>query len=109
MGEHAPWPVLLMIRELDYGGTERQFAEIAKGLDRTRFTPHIGCFITEGLIGEELRKLDIPIVQFRISSLASPAVLSAAFEMRRYVRRHGIKLVHTFDVPATLFGVFAGR
>ena len=34
MGEHAPWPVLLMIRELDYGGTERQFAEIAKGLDK---------------------------------------------------------------------------
>src|SRR5258705_13445956 len=90
-----PWPILLMIRELDYGGTERQFAEIAKGLERSRFTPHIGCFITEGLIGDELRTLDIPIVQFPVSSMLSPSVLVAAARMGRYVRRHRIRLVHT--------------
>jgi glycosyltransferase involved in cell wall biosynthesis len=29
--------------------------------------------------------------------------------MAQYIKRHQIELVHTFDVPATIFGVFAAR
>src|SRR5882724_6013950 len=109
MSERKPWPVLLLIRELDYGGTERQLTEIAKGLDRSRFTPHVGCFLPEGICGRELRDLEIPIAVFPVRSLASPSTLGAARDLFRYVKRQKIQLVHTFDVPATLFGVFAAR
>ena len=34
----APTSVLLMVRELNLGGTERQLAELAKALDRDRLT-----------------------------------------------------------------------
>jgi glycosyltransferase involved in cell wall biosynthesis len=98
-----------MIRELDYGGTERQLTEIAKGLDRSRFTPHVGCFLPEGICGRELRELEIPIAVFPVRSLASPSTLQAARDMFRYVKRHDVQLVHTFDVPATIFGIFAAR
>src|SRR3954466_6590467 len=109
MSQRKPWPVLLIIRELDYGGTERQLTEIAKGLDRSRFTPHVGCFLPEGMCGRELRELEIPIAVFPVRSLASASALVGAREMFRYVRRHAIQLVHTFDVPATIFGVLTAR
>src|SRR5580704_11650165 len=56
------WPVLLMARELDLGGSERQMTVIAKALDRTRFEPYVGCFRPAGLRGAELRAAQVPIV-----------------------------------------------
>ena len=54
------WPVLLMARELDFGGSERQMTEIAKTLDRSRFEPHVGCLRPEGLRGRELQAAGVP-------------------------------------------------
>ena len=41
-------PVLLMVRELGIGGTERQLVETARFLQRERFTPHVGRFRPDG-------------------------------------------------------------
>lgn len=105
----GPRPVLLMIRELNLGGTERQLTEIAKAFDRTRFQPHVGCFRPTGPHAEELAAAGVPVVQFPVHSFTSPKVLLAARDMGRYLREHGIELVHTFDTPANLFGVFTAR
>jgi glycosyltransferase involved in cell wall biosynthesis len=102
----APIPVLLMVRELNLGGTERQLAETAKALDRSRFDPRVGCFRPTGLRGDELRAAGVPIVQFPVPSLAS---LTGAVRIVRYIREQGIRLVHTFDTPANLYGVPAAR
>ena len=104
-----PWPVLLMARALEAGGSERQMREVAKALDRARFEPHVGCFHREGAGGGELEAAGVPIAHFSISSFLSPRVVSGAFELARYVRRHKIRLIHTFDYPATVFAVPAGR
>lgn len=102
----APVPVLLMVRELNLGGSERQMAEIAKALDRSRFDPRAGCFRPAGLRGEELRAAGVPIVQFPVPSLAS---LKGALRISAYIREQGIRLVHTFDTPANIYGVPAAR
>ena len=104
-----PIPVLLVVRELDLGGSERQLAEIAKALDRTRFDPHVGCFRPDGIRGRELREAGVPIVQFAVRSFRQPSVVTAARHLGEYVREHGIRLVHSFDVPSTLFAVPAAR
>jgi glycosyltransferase involved in cell wall biosynthesis len=98
-----------MIRELGLGGSERQAAAMALALDRARFEPHVGCFRPDGPRGDELRSAGIPIVQFPVRSLYKPSTLAAARLMRRYIKAHDIRLVHTFDVPTTLFGVPAAR
>jgi hypothetical protein len=67
----APIPVLLMVRELNLGGSERQMAEIAKALDRSRFDPRAGCFRPAGLRADDLRAAGVPIVHFPVPSLAS--------------------------------------
>jgi glycosyltransferase involved in cell wall biosynthesis len=105
----APLRVLLMSYWLEAGGTERQLAETARALDRARFDPHVACFHPEGLCADDLRAEGVPVVKFPVRSFASPSTLGAALVMRRYLRQHGIDLVHTYDVPATIFGVPAAR
>lgn len=104
-----PWPVLLMARALEAGGSERQLREIAKALDRSKFQPHAGCFRPEGDGRRELEAAGVPVAHFPVASFRSPGAVSGAFQLARYVRRHNIRLVHTFDYPATVFTVPAAR
>lgn len=102
----APVPILLMVRELNLGGSERQMAEIAKALDRSRFDPRVGCFRPGGVRGDELQAAGVPIVQFPVPSLAS---LRGAFRISAYIRENGIRLIHTFDTPTNLYAVPSAR
>jgi L-malate glycosyltransferase len=101
-----PTPILLMSRQLSYGGTEKQIAEVAKGLDRDRFEAHVGCFVSGGMRADELAAAGIPIVPFDVCSFKSPSAISAARQMGHYIRQKHIEIVHTFDVPTDVFGVF---
>jgi len=103
------WPVLLMAYELNQGGSERQMTEIAKSLDRSRFEPHVGCFRPAGLRGRELKDAGVPIVHLPVRSFASPSAISGAWQLARYIRRHKIRLVHTYDYPLTVFAVPVAR
>jgi len=102
-------PVLLLARELDLGGSERQMTEIAKTLDRSRFDPHVGCFRPQGIRNAELAAAGVPIVQFPVDSFASFRALSAAWILGSYIRQHRIRLVHTFDYPLTVFAIPVAR
>jgi glycosyltransferase involved in cell wall biosynthesis len=51
----------------------------------------------------------VPIVQLAVHSFRHPSALAAARHLGAYVREHGIRLVHSFDVPSTLFTVPAGK
>ncbi len=104
-----PWPVLLLARELDLGGSERQLTEIAKTLDRSRFDPLVGCFRPHGIRAAELAAGGVPIVHFPVDSLASLGALWEASKLSRYIRRRRIRLVHAFDYPLTLFAVPVAR
>lgn len=105
----APVPVLLMVRELGIGGTERQLTEIARGLDRSLFAPHVACFRAAGFRAEELRAAGVPLVRLPAGSLMRPSTLAGAFHFGRYLRQHKIQLVHTYDTPMNLLGVPTAR
>src|SRR5450631_110515 len=101
-------PILLMVRELDQGGVERDVAKIAMHMDRSRYLPHVATFIPRGFRYEELRAADIPILHLPVTSVRSPSVVGNILKFRRYVRDHGIQLVHSYD-PSGIFGAIAGR
>jgi L-malate glycosyltransferase len=103
------WPVLLLARELDLGGSERQMTEIAKTLNRSRFSPHVGCFRPQGIRSAELAAGSVPIVHFPVDSFTSFGALAQAGKLGNYIRRNKIRLVHTFDYPLTLFAVPVAR
>ena len=104
-----PVPVMLMVRELGLGGSERQLTEIALRLNRSRFEPHVGCFHPAGFRGEELARAGVPVERFPVRSFLHPSSLTAAVHLGRYVERHRIQLVHSFDTPMNLFGVVSAR
>jgi glycosyltransferase involved in cell wall biosynthesis len=104
-----PYPILLMARALDVGGTERQLAEIAMSLDRSRFSPHVGCFRPEGMRWQELQRAGVPLFHIPVTTFRAPSTLCAVARLGGYLRERSIQLVHTFDPPANLFGVPAAR
>jgi len=104
-----PIPILLMARELNIGGTERQLAETVKALDRTRFDPRVGVFFNGGIRYDDLRAAGVPLIEFPVRSFRKPSVLQVAASLRRYIRQEGIALVHTFDPPLNAFGAPVAR
>jgi L-malate glycosyltransferase len=103
------WPVLLLSRALDMGGSERQLTEIAKSLDRSKFDPAVGCFRQEGVRVAELAEAGVPIAQFPVMSFASAGAISGAWRFVRYVRENKIRVIHTFDYPSTVFAIPLAR
>ena len=104
-----PSRILLMARELNLGGSERQMTETARFLDRKRFDPRVGCFLPAGLRGEELRAAGVPVVHFPIHSYKSASAISGARQLIRYIRDEKIDLVHTFDYPLNVFAIPVAR
>ena len=102
-------PVLLMVRELGIGGSERQLVETALFLPRDRFVPHVGCFRPEGLRRSDLDAANVPVLHLPIYSFKSPSFAKAAAQLMRYIRQHGIQVVHSFDAPLNAFAVPVAR
>jgi glycosyltransferase involved in cell wall biosynthesis len=98
-----------MVRELGIGGTERQAAATALALDRRVFEPYVAAFHAHGFRAEELRDAGIRVLQLPVSSLRGSSAIKNAFVLGRYIRRHGIDLVHTFDAPMNLYGTLVAR
>ena len=94
-----PIPILLMVRELDIGGCENDLTKVAVGIDRTRFEPHVGCLFARGIRVPQLQSANVPILELPVRGLLSPSWLTGGRMLRRYIRDHGIHLVHTFDAP----------
>ena len=98
-----------MARELGIGGTERQLVQMALTIDRSRFEVHVGCFFADGFRAPALRAAGIPIAEFPVRSFMRWSAVDGAIRMRRYLKAHGIQIVHTFDVPGDVFGVPVAR
>jgi glycosyltransferase involved in cell wall biosynthesis len=98
-------PVLLLVRELGVGGTERQLVETARFLQRERFVPHVGCFRPEGPRRVDLERAGVPMLHLPVHSLLSPVVFSGASRLIHYIHQHRIQVVHAFDAPMNIFAV----
>ncbi|MGH9591508.1 MAG: glycosyltransferase, partial [Bryobacteraceae bacterium] len=100
---------LLMAGELGAGGSERQLTETARALDRALFHLHVACFRPDGMRRRELEDAGVSVLALPVRSLYKSSALLGALQLRRYLRDHRIRLVHTFDTPTNLFGVPVAR
>ncbi|MFN0100920.1 MAG: hypothetical protein ACKV2U_02400 [Bryobacteraceae bacterium] len=72
---------------------------------RDGYQTHVGCVDPTGIRGDELRAGGVPVVSFPIRTLVSPRTAWQGLRLAAYIQRHGIELVHSFDVPMNVFGV----
>jgi glycosyltransferase involved in cell wall biosynthesis len=106
--DQMPVPVLLMVRELDQGGVERDVAKIATHLDPARFTPHVASYFRHGMRYEELNARGIPMLHIPVRAVLETGTLTQAWRLRQYLRLHNIRLLHSYDVSG-IVGVPVGR
>ncbi len=94
-------PVLLTVRELDQGGVERDVAKIATHL-LPPFQAHVASYYDHGMRYEELKSAGVPMLHLNLESVLSRAAIPAARTLRKYIREHSFRVVHSYDVSGVL-------
>ena len=92
--------VLLLIDEMEVGGSQRQVAAIASGLDRRRFEAHVGYFRRSSHFVELLRAEGIPVYAI---PKRSPIDLGFVWRLFRLLRSGQYDVVHCFSFTAELW------
>jgi glycosyltransferase involved in cell wall biosynthesis len=92
-----------------FGGTERQFANLAGRLDRARFEPRFGCMMRWGHFLGEIEAQGIPVSEYRVRSLWKPPALARQLGLAADMRRDRIEIVHSYNFYANVFAVPAAR
>jgi glycosyltransferase involved in cell wall biosynthesis len=101
--------LLKMLTSFQIGGTERQVANLALGIDSSRFDLHLACLRNKGELLEDLEPLRVPRPVFEIGSLYSPKTLRQAIRLARYIKGHLIQIVHSYGFYPNVFAVPAAR
>src|SRR5579862_4481834 len=98
--------VFLMIESFETGGSERQFATLARSLDPACFRLNLGCIRQRGAFVQGLGELP----QFRLGgSLYGPQSWRARWRLARHLRNHGIAVAQAFDFYSNLTLIPAAR
>jgi glycosyltransferase involved in cell wall biosynthesis len=88
-----------MTNTFETGGSERQFAVLARHLNRQRFQVHLGCIRRDGPFVEQFP--DVP--EFRLGgSLFGWRSLRTRLRLRAHLRRHHVQVAHAFDFYTNL-------
>ena len=102
-------PVLYLIEHLRQGGSERYVAELVRSSRETGVEAHVGCFSEGGIFYDEIRNAGIPLRAYPLKSLYHPDAIRTIRSLSSYIRRHRIRIVHTFQPNANVLGTFVGR
>lgn len=76
----------------------------ALSLDRRLFTPHVA-YVEDGFRADELRRGGIALLQLPLRSYINRTAWESAVMLRRYIREHRIRMVHTFDHSISIFAI----
>jgi len=101
--------LLQMLTNFHIGGTERQVANLALGIDSSHFDLHLGCLRHSGELLAELETLRVPRSEFRIGSLYSPKTFWQGIRLAHYVRRNLIQIVHSYGFYPNVFTIPVAR
>src|SRR5579872_4419642 len=101
--------LLQMLTNFHIGGTERQVANLALGIDPARFDLHLACLRNSGELLTELEVLQVPRSEFRIGPLYSPKTIWQGIRLAHYVRRNLIQIVHSYGFYPNVFTVPVAR
>jgi glycosyltransferase involved in cell wall biosynthesis len=97
--------IAFLIRKLEIGGAERQLAQLAAGLDRTRFQPLVLTFYPGGAFEQEL--IDAGVHVQCLNKSGRWDLLAFQFRLTKALRDFQPHLIHAFQGPPNLFALFA--
>ncbi len=101
-----PISLFLMTNTFETGGSERQFAILAKNLSADRFRLHLGCVNRRGPFAADFP--DVP--EFRLGgSLYGWKSVRTRLDLSRLLRRNRVQIAHAFEFYSSLIMVPAAR
>ena len=101
--------VLHLVTSFEAGGTERQFVELLKRLDRRRFDVRLAALRIEGPFYEEIASQFPEIPEFRLTSFYNRNALKQLRRLQSLLKRERVHIIHTHGFYDSLFGAVAGR
>lgn len=101
--------LLQFINNLSIGGTERHVVNLGNGLDHSRFELHFACLKRWGEFLKEIEASQRPLVEYPINCLYNHSALIQQFKFAQYLKRHRIRIVHTYGFYPNVFAVPAAR
>jgi glycosyltransferase involved in cell wall biosynthesis len=101
--------VMQFVPTFMFGGTERQLVYLVRGMDRSRFDLHLGCFRREGAFLADVEAEGLPLRDYPIRRLYGYRTLRRQLRMARDLRRDRIDIVHAHGFYANGFAVPAAR
>jgi len=91
--------LFLMTNSLETGGSERQFAALAQGLNSAAFQIHLGCIQRRGTLLDALGYMpEFPLG----GSLYGLKSLWTRLRLAQFLRRNNIAVAHAFDLYSNL-------
>jgi glycosyltransferase involved in cell wall biosynthesis len=107
MTRDAPVGVLYVAHDTGLiGGAERQLLELFRGLDRSRYVPHLACLEPDGPVAARASAMGVEIHtvmrRWRYD-------LGVAFSVAGLVRSAGIAVVHAYLGLPGFYGALGGR
>jgi len=103
--QRLPVPIAFVLNSFNAGGTEHQMTELICRLDRRLFEVHVACLSGRGPLRARLDTASISPTEFRLRSLKSVHALRQMRRLARWCRDRHVRLVHTCDFYANVFGL----
>ena len=101
-----PARVFLMVNTFETGGSERQFAVLAKNLDTTKFRVHLGCVSHRGALADQFEN----VPQFPLGgSLFGWRSVRSRLQLRKHLQTNHVDVAHAFDFYTNLMVIPAAR
>src|SRR5215472_11648981 len=108
--EVAPRMSLLnVVADFGCGGTERQVVALSSVLHARRCELHFACMRRDGTFLPEIEGRGIPVREYRFPAFYSLKCVTQQWRLARYIVRHRIDVVHTYNFYANVFALPAAR
>ena len=101
--------ILLIGDTLNLGGTEGQFVELGRGLDRSRWLLSVACIRAEGPLRTRLEQAGIEPWSCGGGSFLSLRFAPTVLRLARRLRAMKVDLVHSFDLYSNILAIPAAR
>jgi len=102
--------IVYTIKSMEVGGSQTHLLQVLRLLDRRRFDPVLYCLTGEGVLQENVRALDVPVIDGGArSGFKGRQSLAAILRLARYLRRERADVVHNYLLRANAVGSVAAR
>src|SRR3970040_2134440 len=100
----SPRRLLVVIDEMEVGGSQRQIVHLLTGIDRTRWQPELAYFRHDSFVSARVQEAGTPV-----HCLPKQGRINLRFlrDFARLLRSGNYDLIHAFSLTAELWSVLA--